>query len=106
MVIEGANGPTTPEADDILNDKGVLILPDVIANAGGVTASYFEWVQNFSSFFWSEAEINDRLVVIMQEAFAGIWDVAQEHKVSLRTATFIVACTRILRAREMRGLYP
>lgn len=106
LIIEGANGPTTPEADDILNDKGVLILPDVIANAGGVTASYFEWVQNFSSFFWSEAEINDRLVVIMQEAFAGIWDVAQEHKVSLRTATFIVACTRILRAREMRGLYP
>ena len=84
----------------------MLILPDVIANAGGVTASYFEWVQNFSSFFWSEAEINDRLVVIMQEAFAGIWDVAQQHKVSLRTATFIVACTRILRAREMRGLYP
>ena len=71
-----------------------------------MTASYFEWVQNFSSFFWSEAEINDRLVVIMQEAFAGIWDVAQQHKVSLRTATFIVACTRILRAREMRGLYP
>ena len=106
LIIEGANGPTTPEADDILNDKGVLILPDVIANAGGVTASYFEWVQNFSSFFWSEAEINDRLVVIMQEAFAGIWDVAQQHKVSLRTATFIVACTRILRAREMRGLYP
>ena len=106
LIIEGANGPTTPEADDILNDKGVLILPDVIANAGGVTASYFEWVQNFSSFFWSEEEINDRLVRIMQEAFAGIWDVAQEHKVSLRTATFIVACTRILHAREMRGLYP
>ena len=82
------------------------IVPDVIANAGGVTASYFEWVQNFSSFFWSEVEINDRLVRIMQEAFAGIWDVAQHHKVSLRTATFIVACTRILHAREMRGLYP
>ena len=85
---------------------GVLIVPDVIANAGGVTASYFEWVQNFSSFFWSEVEINDRLVRIMQEAFAGIWDVAQHHQVSLRTATFIVACTRILHAREMRGLYP
>ena len=106
LVVEGANGPTTPEADDILNDMGVLIVPDVIANAGGVTASYFEWVQNFSSFFWSEVEINDRLVRIMQEAFAGIWDVAQHHKVSLRTATFIVACTRILHAREMRGLYP
>jgi glutamate dehydrogenase (NAD(P)+) len=106
MVIEGANGPTTPEADDILNDKGVLVLPDVIANAGGVTVSYFEWVQDFSSFFWTEDEINARLVRIMQEAFAGIWQVAQEHKVSLRTATFIVACKRILHAREMRGLYP
>ena len=106
MLIEGANGPTTPEADDILNDKGVLVVPDVIANAGGVTVSYFEWVQDFSSFFWSEDEINARLVRIMQEAFAGVWQVAQEHKVSLRTATFIVACQRILHAREMRGLYP
>ncbi|WP_027994815.1 Glu/Leu/Phe/Val family dehydrogenase [Simplicispira psychrophila] len=106
LIIEGANGPTTPEADDILHDKGVLILPDVIANAGGVTVSYFEWVQDFSSFFWSEEEINARLVRIMKEAFAGIWQVAQEHQVSLRTATFIVACTRILHAREMRGLYP
>ena len=106
LVIEGANGPTTPEADDILTDKGVLVLPDVIANAGGVTVSYFEWVQDFSSFFWTEDEINARLVRIMQEAFAGVWAVAQEHKVSLRTATFIVACKRILHAREMRGLYP
>jgi glutamate dehydrogenase (NAD(P)+) len=106
MVIEGANGPTTTEADDILHDKGVLVLPDVIANAGGVTVSYFEWVQDFSSFFWSEDEINARLVRIMQEAFAGIWQVAQQHQVSLRTATFIVACQRILHAREMRGLYP
>ncbi len=106
MVIEGANGPTTPEADDILNDKGVLVLPDVIANAGGVTVSYFEWVQDFSSFFWSEDEINARLVRIMQEAFSAVWQVAQEHKVSLRTATFIIACRRILHAREMRGLYP
>ena len=106
LVIEGANGPTTPEADDILTDKGVLVLPDVIANAGGVTVSYFEWVQDFSSFFWTEDEINARLVRIMQEAFAGVWAVAQEHKVTLRTATFIVACKRILHAREMRGLYP
>lgn len=106
MVIEGANGPTTPEADDILHDKGVLVLPDVIANAGGVTVSYFEWVQDFSSFFWSEDEINARLVRIMQEAFAAVWQVAQANKVSVRTATFIVACQRILHAREMRGLYP
>ena len=106
MVIEGANGPTTPEADDILRDRNVLVLPDVIANAGGVTVSYFEWVQDFSSFVWSEDEINARLVRIMKEAFAGIWQVAQDHQVTLRTATFIVACTRILHAREMRGLYP
>jgi glutamate dehydrogenase (NAD(P)+) len=106
MVIEGANGPTTPEADDILHEQGILVVPDVIANAGGVTVSYFEWVQDFSSFFWSEDEINARLVRIMREAFAAIWQVADEHRVSLRTATFIVACTRILQARELRGLYP
>ncbi len=106
MIIEGANGPTTPAADDILHDRNVLVLPDVIANAGGVTVSYFEWVQDFSSFFWSEDEINARLVRIMKEAFAGVWEVAQDNKVSLRTATFIVACKRILHARELRGLYP
>ena len=106
LVLEGANGPTVPSADDILAERGVLVVPDVICNAGGVTVSYFEWVQDFSSFFWSEDEINARLVRIMQEAFAGIWQVDQEHKVSLRTATFIVACQRILHAREMRGLYP
>ena len=106
MVIEGANGPTTPQADDILADRNVLVVPDVIANAGGVTVSYFEWVQDFSSFFWDEDEINARLVKIMTNAFAGIWQVAQEKKVSLRTATFIVACTRILHTRELRGLYP
>ncbi len=106
MVIEGANGPTTPEADDILHERGILVVPDVIANAGGVTVSYFEWVQDFSSFFWSEDDINQRLVRIMREAFAAIWQVADEHQVSLRTATFIVACSRILHARELRGLYP
>ena len=106
MIIEGANGPTTPEADDILHERNILVLPDVIANAGGVTVSYFEWVQDFSSFFWSEDEINARLVRIMKEAFAGVWQVAQDNKVSLRTATFIVACKRILHARELRGLYP
>jgi len=106
LVIEGANGPTTTAADDILESRNILVLPDVIANAGGVTVSYFEWVQDFSSFFWSEDEINARLVRIMKEAFAGVWNVAQENKVSLRTATFIVACKRILHARELRGLYP
>jgi glutamate dehydrogenase (NAD(P)+) len=106
MVIEGANGPTTPAADDILQERGILVLPDVIANAGGVTVSYFEWVQDFSSFFWSEDEINARLVKIMQEAFAAVWQVSIDNKVTLRTATFIVGCKRILHARELRGLYP
>ncbi|MDH6185395.1 Glu/Leu/Phe/Val dehydrogenase [Polaromonas sp. CG_23.6] len=106
MIIEGANGPTTPAADDILQERNVLVLPDVIANAGGVTVSYFEWVQDFSSFFWDEDEINARLVKIMKTAFAAVWQVAQEKKVSLRTATFIVACQRILHTRELRGLYP
>jgi len=106
MVIEGANGPTTPQADDILRERGVLVIPDVIANAGGVTVSYFEWVQDFSSFFWSEDEINERLGKILRGALATIWQVAEEHRVSLRTATFIVACQRILHARDLRGLYP
>jgi glutamate dehydrogenase (NAD(P)+) len=106
LVIEGANGPTTPAADDILQSRNIMVLPDVIANAGGVTVSYFEWVQDFSSFFWTEDEINARLDRILKDAFTGIWDVAQENRVSLRTATFIVACKRILHARELRGLYP
>ena len=106
LVLEGANGPTIPAADDILQSKGVFVVPDVIANAGGVTVSYFEWVQDFSSFFWTESEINERLIRIMQEAFAAVWDVAQKHKVTLRTAAYIVACTRILQARDLRGLYP
>jgi glutamate dehydrogenase (NAD(P)+) len=106
IVVEGANGPTTPEADDILAEHGVYVVPDVLANAGGVTVSYFEWVQDFSSFFWSEEEINQRLERIMREAYAAVSQVAKEHKVTLRTAAFIVACTRILQARQVRGLYP
>ena len=106
MVIEGANGPTTPAADDILAERKILVIPDVIANAGGVTVSYFEWVQDFSSYFWSEKEINARLVSIMKEAFDSIWETSQKHQVTLRTATFIIGCTRILRARQDRGLYP
>ncbi len=106
IVVEGANGPTTPEADDILTSNGTLIVPDVIANAGGVTVSYFEWVQDFSSFYWTETEINHRLESMMRTAYAAISATAQKHKVSLRTAAFIVACTRILEARQVRGLYP
>lgn len=106
LVLEGANGPTTPDGDAVLADRGIIVVPDVIANAGGVTVSYFEWVQDFSSFFWTEDEINVRLDKILVGAFKGIWDTAEQHKIALRTAAFTVACTRVLEAREERGLYP
>jgi glutamate dehydrogenase (NAD(P)+) len=106
IIVEGANGPTTPAADDILREKGIIVVPDVLANAGGVTVSYFEWVQDFSSFFWTEDEINKRLEKIMVDAFSGIWDVARDKNVTMRTATYIVSCTRVLEARALRGLYP
>ncbi|RSZ32682.1 MULTISPECIES: Glu/Leu/Phe/Val dehydrogenase [unclassified Variovorax] len=106
LVLEGANGPTVPQADDILAERGVLVVPDVICNAGGVTVSYFEWVQDFSSFFWDEDEINVRLDRIMMNALNHIWDTADKHKITLRTATYAVACERILMARQERGLYP
>ncbi|SEL76367.1 glutamate dehydrogenase (NAD(P)+) [Roseateles sp. YR242] len=106
VVLEGANGPTTPDGDAVLADRGIIVVPDVIANAGGVTVSYFEWVQDFSSFFWTEDEINVRLDKILIGAFKGIWETSEQHKIPLRTAAFTVACTRVLQAREERGLYP
>ena len=106
LIIEGANGPTLPEADDILQQRGIAVVPDVIANAGGVTVSYFEWVQDFSSFFWSEEEINQRLDSIMQHAIETVWHKADALNVTLRTAAYAVACERILLARKDRGLYP
>ncbi len=106
FVIEGANGPTMPEADEILEDRGITVVPDVIANAGGVTVSYFEWVQDFSSFFWTEEEIERRLENILLPAFHNIWDLHLEQKVTLRTAAFIIACRRVLQARSLRGIYP
>jgi glutamate dehydrogenase (NAD(P)+) len=106
LVLEGANGPTLPEADDILADRNILVVPDVICNAGGVTVSYFEWVQDFSSFFWSEDEINARLDRLIMESFQKIWACADQNRISLRTATYVIACERILSARQDRGLYP
>ncbi len=106
LLTEGANGPTTPEADLILQDNGVTVIPDVLANAGGVTVSYFEWVQDISAFFWTEDEINARLDRIMREAFAAVWDAATAKGVPLRTAAFVLGCERVLQAHAQRGLYP
>lgn len=106
LLIEGANGPTTPEADDILRGKNILVVPDVLANAGGVTVSYFEWVQDFNSYFWDEEEINRQLEKLMKKAFDVIWEVSVKNKTSIRTAAFIIGCSRILQSRQLRGLYP
>lgn len=106
IVLEGANGPTFPEADDVLASRGITVVPDVVCNAGGVTVSYFEWVQDMASFFWSEDEINERMDKLMTEAMVHVWDKAHEETCSLRTAAYIVACERILMARKDRGIYP
>ena len=106
LLIEAANGPTEPEADDVFAERGIIVVPDVIANAGGVIVSYFEWVQDFSSYFWSEQEINARLENSLSDAFRSVTQTAENHKVSLRTAAYIIACRRVLEARALRGLYP
>lgn len=106
VVVEGANGPTTPEAESILLERNIVVVPDVLANAGGVTVSYFEWVQDFSSFFWTEEEINQRLDRIMTEAFQAVWQLAETRRIALRCAAFVVGCSRVLEARATRGLYP
>jgi len=106
LVVEGANGPTTRGGDQVLLERGITVVPDVIANAGGVIVSYFEWVQDFSSFFWSEAEINQRLEQIQLGAFRAIQDRAIALSIPLRTAAYVIACERVLQARVERGLYP
>lgn len=106
IVLEGANGPTYPDADDMLATRGIIVVPDVVCNAGGVTVSYFEWVQDMASFFWSEDEINRRSDKIMTEAMVHVWEKSKEKDCSLRTAAYIVACERILMARKDRGIYP
>ncbi len=106
MVVEGANGPTTPGGDAVLRERGILLLPDVLANAGGVTVSYFEWVQDIQSFFWSESQVNARLARIMRRAFAEVWNASETHKVDLRTAAYIVGVARVAEATITRGIYP
>jgi len=106
IIAEAANGPTTPEADKILEDKGVFIIPDILANAGGVTVSYFEWVQNGQNFFWSEEEINDRLRVVMLEAFNSVLEMREKHNAHMRIAANMLGISRVAQAAELRGLYP
>ena len=106
ILAEGANGPTEPEADDILVDKGVFILPDILANAGGVTVSYFEWVQNLQELLWTEKEVSERLHHIMTTALAEVLRISQERKVSMRKAAYILGVGRVAKATELRGVYP
>jgi glutamate dehydrogenase (NAD(P)+) len=106
IIVEGANGPTTPAADDILEDRGVLILPDVLANAGGVVVSYFEWVQGLQEYFWKEDEVNDNLHDIVRKAFHETWELREQRKTSMRMAAYGLAVKRVAEATTTRGLYP
>ena len=106
IIVEGANGPTTPEADEILNDKGVFLVPDILANAGGVTVSYFEWVQNLQELIWSEEEVLDRLTRIMQKGFKEVLEISLSKKIPMRTAALVLGIGRVAEASRLRGIYP
>jgi glutamate dehydrogenase (NAD(P)+) len=106
IVCEGANGPTTPAADDILEERGVLVLPDVLANAGGVVVSYFEWVQGLQEYFWKENEVNARLNDIMTRAFNETWQTMEARGFSMRISSYGLAVQRVAQATMTRGLYP
>ena len=106
IVTEGANGPTTPEADTILYERGIFVIPDILANAGGVTVSYFEWVQSLQAFFWSEEEVNARLKDIMVRSFHEVYEIHRREQVDMRLAAYILAVGRVAEAFRTRGLYP
>ena len=105
VVVEGANGPTTPEAHRHLHERGILVIPDILANSGGVTTSYFEWVQDRYGYFWEEAEVNERLERKMYEAFHNVLDTSLKYRCDLRTAAYIVAINRVAIVTKLRGMY-
>jgi glutamate dehydrogenase (NAD(P)+) len=106
IVAEAANGPTTPHADEVLARKGIALLPDILANAGGVTCSYFEWVQDLQSFFWSEAEVNAKLESVMRRAFHEVHETMRKHRTHMRTGAYVLAVGRVADATLVRGLFP